>query len=178
MKPPAPLRLLAAALFLSLAPGFTTPVNAADSLSDIIREENLESFIAAWGDKATNGGSVKVSYEWRLDRQAIGVKVELDDRRVEGMIFLDPKSHDITHISMDTNGGKTVGAWTIEEDRVVLKFTYTDRSGETKKGALAHEKVDADTIRVKMHKVSDSGEIEPNNQDGFELVRLKQEPKK
>lgn len=178
MKQSTRLRLLAAAtfavtLFLSLA-----PVAVASSLEDILREKNLESFIATWGDKATNGDTVKVSYEWKLDRNAIGVKVEMNDRRVEGLIFIDPKTRSISHLSMDTNGGMTAGMWTIEEDRVVLKFTYTDRNGETKKGAIAHEKVDADTMRVKMSKVGDSGEIEPNNQDGFELVRLKPEPKK
>ena len=183
MKQPARLHFLSAAtivvaLFLGLTPGFTTTATAGDSLGDVVREKGLEPFIATWGDKATNGDSVKVSYEWKLDHQAISVKLEMNDRRSEGMIFLDPKTHGITHIAMDTNGGLTSGTWTIEEDRVVLKFTYTDRNGETRKGAIAHEKVDADTIRVKMHKVSDAGEIEPNNQDGFELVRLKPEPKK
>lgn len=183
MKQPARLRLLSAApfavaLFLGLVPGFTTPATVADSLGEVLREKGLESFVASWGDKATNGDAVKVSYEWKLERHAISVKVEMNDRRVEGMIFLDPKTRGITHIATDTNGGVTAGTWTIEEDRVVLKFTYTDRNGETKKGAIAHAKVDADTLRVKMHKVSDSDEIEPNDEDGFELVRLKPESKK
>ena len=51
---------------------------------------NLESFIATWGDEATNGGAVKV---------------ETNDRRVEGMIFIDPKTHGISHLTVDTNGG-------------------------------------------------------------------------
>ena len=178
MNPSARLYFLAAATFVVALFLGLVPAAIASPLEDILREKNLESFIATWGDKATNGATVKVSYEWKLDRNAIAVKVETNERRVEGMIFIDPKTHSISHLSMDTNGGMTAGVWTIEEDRVVLKFTYTDRSGETKKGAIAHEKVDADSLRVKMHKVGDSGEIESNNQDGFELVRLKADPKK
>lgn len=178
MKPSTRLHFLAAATLAVALLRSLAPAAVASPLEDILREKNLESFIATWGDKATNGGAVKVSYEWKLDRNAIAVKVESNDRRVEGMIFIDPKTHGISHLTVDTNGGTTAGVWTIEEDRVVLKFTYTDRNGETKKGAIAHEKVDADTMRVKMSKVGDSGEIEPNNQDGFELVRLKADPKK
>ena len=165
-------------LLASLAPMFTPLATAADSLGDIIRQEGLEPFIATWGDKATNGDTAKITYEWRLDRQAISVKLVMGDRATEGMIAVDPKTGGITYTAVDNKGGVTSGVWTIADSRVILKFTYTDRNGDTTKAAITHEKADADTLRVKMNRVGDSGEIEPNDQEGFELIRLKAAAKK
>ncbi len=126
----------------------------ASPLSDSLEESGVTWMIGSW---ATADGAVKVTYEWRLDRHAIGVKFSGGGRDAEGMIVLKPGSKQAMYVAADSNGGVSKGAWSEYQGHPLLKTTYSTADKELKT-ATEHIKVSADTMAVKLYKQNDSGE--------------------
>jgi hypothetical protein len=128
--------------------------------------------IGNWGDRATNGVTIKVTYEWRLDGHAVGIKITSPERNVEGLIARKPNTNDVGYIAIDNQGGGAVGKVVHKDHKIIVKLSYTDSEGEEGKLALTHEKTDASSMKLVLSNLSDSGEILDTKRE-IELVRLK-----
>ena len=131
-----------------LQPVFASP------LSDVAGEAGVEWMIGSW---ATADGNVKVAYDWRLDKNAIGVKFAPGDREAEGMIALKPGTTTAAYMAVDNQGGISKGEWSEYQGNPLLKTTHVSSEGE-KKTAVEHIKVDAGTMKIKVYKLNDSGD--------------------
>ena len=140
--------LLAAAL-LGLS-SFQAP---ASPLSDLAEQEGVAWMIGSW---SAAEGKVKVSYDWRVDKNAIGVKFEAGDRKAEGMMALKPGTQQVHYMAVDSSGAVSRGEWVESNGHPALKTTKISAEGETKTIA-EHIKVDDTTMKVKVYTQDDSG---------------------
>jgi|GEM_PF-3077404 len=147
----------------------------ADTLKADAAAAGLDWIIGTWGDKATNGAAVRLSYEWRLDGHAVGVKLTAPDRNAEGMIARNAKTKDIGYVSVDNQGGGAIGKVEPDSGNIVIKVAYTDGASEEGKMAVTHEQRGADTMKLIVSSLSDSGEVLETKME-LELVKIKETP--
>lgn len=101
-------------------------------------------------------GKVKVTYEWRVEKNAIGVKFEAGERTAEGMMALKPGTQEVHYMAVDSKGAVSKGQWVESNGSPALKTTRISEEGEVKTIA-EHIKVDDNTMKVKIFKQDDSG---------------------
>ncbi len=144
-------KLIASALFLA---SLAALPSHASPLSDLVETHNLGWLLGSW---ATADGKVKLAYEYRLDKNIIGVKFQADGREAEGMIALKPGSTESHYVAVDSAGNVSKGTWKEHQGNPLLKTTTTGSEGEMK-FASEHINVDADTMRVKVYKQNESSD--------------------
>ena len=142
--------------FLSLllvAGALCSPV-AASPLSDLTSQHGLDWMLGKW---VSADGNVKVAYEWKLDKAAIGLTFSMGDRKAEGFMVLRPGTETVEYGAVDSTGAVTRGQWVESPGgNPALKATRTATEGEMKTYA-EHVKVDDDTMKVKVFRQNDSG---------------------
>jgi hypothetical protein len=146
-------KIIASALLLATA-SLTLPTQASP-LSDLIEQHQLSWLLGSW---ATADGQVKLVYEYRLEKNIIGVNFKAGDRESEGMIALKPGTQESLYVSVDSQGSVSKGAWKEHEGNPLLKTTINGQEGEIKI-ASEHINVDSNTMRVKVYKQNDSGDL-------------------
>jgi flagellar hook assembly protein FlgD len=151
----------------------TLPSLSADTLKADAAAAGLDWIIGTWGDKATNGAAVRLSYEWRLDGHVVGVKLTAPDRNAEGMIARNAKTQEIGYVSVDNQGGGAIGKVVPDSGNIVIKVAYTDGGSEQGKMAVTHEQRGADTMKLIVSQLSDSGEVLDTKME-IELVKIKE----
>ncbi len=142
------------ASILLLACSALTLPSQASPLSDFVDQQDVGWILGAW---ASTDGNVKLAYEYKLDKHAIGVKFTAGDREAEGMIVLKPGTDESIYMAIDNKGGISKGSWSEYQGNPLLKTTIQTEDKEIKM-ATEHIKVDADTIKIIVHKQTDSGE--------------------
>jgi len=147
----------------------------ANSLKSDAAAAGLDWIIGSWGDKASNGAAVRLTYEWRLDGHAVGVKLNTPDRNSEGLIARNAKTQEVGYISVDNQGGGAVGKVEPDAGNIVIKVSYSDGGSNEGKMAITHEQRGADTMKVTVSSMSDSGDILETKME-IELVKLKDSP--
>ncbi len=142
------------ASILMLAGALLTLPAQASPLSDLVDQQQAGWLLGSW---TSSDGNVKITYEYRLEKNIIGVKFKAGDRKAEGMIALNPGTQESLYVAVDNQGAVSKGAWTKHEGNPLLKTTVLGEQGEMKT-ASEHIKVDADTMRIKVYQQDESGE--------------------
>jgi hypothetical protein len=145
-------KILASVVLLASAL-FAQPIQASP-LSDLVEQQQVEWLLGSW---TSTDGNVKLSYEYRVEKNIIGVKFKGGDREAEGMIALKPGTNESVYVAVDNRGAISKGTWSEHDGNPLLKTTVTGEQGEMKL-ASEHIKVDADTMRVKVYKQDEAGE--------------------
>ncbi|MBP7948514.1 MAG: hypothetical protein KA004_02580 [Verrucomicrobiales bacterium] len=156
------LSLLSAAL---LASPFAT---TASPLSDLAAQFGVEWMLGTWTD--ASGEAIVLTYEWRLEKNAIALKLKAPDNEAEGMTVLQPGTDQIHYVSVDSKGGIAKGNWFEHAGNPALRVTYVNPEGESKTMVVEHVKVDADTMKVKLYNGEDPDTAEAHE---IELKRKK-----
>jgi hypothetical protein len=119
---------LLAFFLLSASASFTLPTQASP-LSDLVEQQQAEWLLGSWTSSDEN---VKLTYEYRLEKNIIGVKFKAGDREAEGMIALSPGTQESVYVAVDNQGAVSKGAWTKHEGNLLLKTTVMGEQGEMK----------------------------------------------
>jgi len=147
-----------------------TPLQG-DSLKSDAAAAGLDWIIGTWGDKTTNGAAVRLTYEWRLDGHAVGMKLVAPDRTAEGLIARNAKTQEVGYVSVDNQGGGAIGKVEPDAGNIVIKVAYTGGDSEEGKLAVIHEQRGADTMKLTVSALSDSGEILETRME-IELIKM------
>ncbi len=142
-------KTLLTAVLLSLSP-LSAP---ASPLSDLAEQHGVAWMMGSWTGAE---GKIKLTYEWRVDKNAIAVKFEAGERTAEGIMALKPGTEEVHYMAVDSKGSVTRGEWIEHNGNPAIKSTRISSEGETKT-ILEHIKVDASTLKVKIYKQDDSG---------------------
>lgn len=148
----------------------TSVVRAADTLADIVASSDGEWIIGNW---ATEDGGVSISYNWKLDKHAIGVAFKMGDREAEGMIMVKPGTTDVVYASVDNKGAVTHGKWAEFHDHPGLFTTTTRPDGTESKMVAEHVRTDDDTLTVNLYRVGDDGKPEESSSRSVVFKRKK-----
>jgi hypothetical protein len=152
------------AALAALALACPVPCLAADSLGALMRESNAEKIIGTWVDEDTGGEVVRVTYAWRIADHALAVSAKTHERSSEALVGIDPKTGNVTHIAIDSEGGAAIGRWSSEDGAAVLELKRTAPDGTESSMRLTQRFEGDDRIAVTLS--SSSG-----NQGSIVLVR-------
>jgi hypothetical protein len=68
--------------------------------------------------------------------------------------------------------------WEPMDDKALLKYEHTGSNWETNRMALAHSRVDANTMRIEVYEMDSAGQIDAVPSATLEFKRIKDEPSK
>ncbi len=164
-----PVAIVAVACALTAA---VTPL-PADTLKADATAAGLDWIIGTWGDKASNGAAVRLTYEWRLDGHAVGMRLTAPDRNAEGLIARNSQTKEIGYVSVDNQGGGAIGKVEPDAGNIVIKVAYSDGGSGKGNMAVTHEQRSGDTMKLTVSALSDSGEVLETRME-IELVKIKE----
>lgn len=148
---------------------FTAPLLSAETLGDLARQSGQDWMMGKW---ESVDGRASVSYEWKLEKNAVGMKFKMGERESEGMMMLQPGTEVVTFTAADNAGGMTTGIWSEHEGHLILTAKHKASEGNEINMAFEHIKTDADTMTVKVYGLTASGAMESTPK--FEIVYKRQ----
>ena len=121
--------MLAAAITLGSTPAF-----ASDNLGNVLRESGWDRIIGTWVDAKTRGAKSRTTYSWRFKNQVIETTYQEDRKNSFSLMGYNPNKGEVFHVSVDDQGGSSIGRWTFEEDEATLGLLFVTGTGD--EGAL------------------------------------------
>jgi len=165
--------LLALAIVLAI---LATGARAQQSLGGIVKEYGFDWIIGRWVATTDEGEKIQIEYEWQLNRHLITLHIKGPDYEYQGMIFYRPAEDEVVQIGVDSKGGNGKGIWDVEGNKAIIKYEHIGADGEANRMAIAHSKVDADTMKAEVYSVDSSGQIADEPRDTLEYKRQKKQP--
>ena len=92
-----------------------------------------------------------MNYRWAVEGNAIIVNVKIGDTTSHGMIYFSQDEQQVKQISVDSKGRVTNSTWDSEYGKLILKTSRVDDYGQTQKMGVTFDKVDANTMTVKLY---------------------------
>ncbi|HUF63861.1 MAG TPA: hypothetical protein VMN36_17415 [Verrucomicrobiales bacterium] len=123
---------------------------AAGSLQEHARESGLDWMIGKWGDEASLGEVIKVSYAWEVGGHAVSMRYSSPERQGTGLIVKDTENDAVRMVAVDSEGGLSKGVWTIEDSHPVLRADYRSPEGETRSVTMIYQKVDEKKVKLRI----------------------------
>ena len=136
-----------------------TQARAQESLGDLVSQGGFDWIIGKWAAETGDGQKIEITYRWELDKHIVTVHVKMGDFEHRGMIMYMAAEQKVVQIGADNRGGTSKAEWTQDGDRAVSITEGTDAYGDVQKFGISHAKVDADTMRVGVYAVEDTGEL-------------------
>ena len=121
--------MLAAVLTLGSTSAF-----ASDNLGNVLRESGWDRIIGTWVDAKTRGAKSRSTYSWRFKNQVIETTSQDGHKKSFSLMGHNPKKGEVFHVSVDDQGGSSIGRWTFEEDEATLGLFFVTGTGD--EGAL------------------------------------------
>ena len=112
----------------------STPAFAYDNLGNVLRESGWDRIIGTWVDATTRGAKSRSTYSWRFKNQVIETTSQEGRKKSLSLMGHKPKKGEVFHVSVDDQGGSSIGRWTFEQDEATLELLYTTGTGD--EGAL------------------------------------------
>jgi len=147
-------------MFLTVATLCVTcalPVTAQQSLGDMVASGGYDWIIGRWAATTDDGQKVEFKYEWILDKHAVLADVTMGGFVHRGLVMLGPADGEIFDVGIDNRGGLWKGTWSPDAIGLVHRVEHTAADGQVRKGEIAYEKVDNDTITIALYGVDSSG---------------------
>ena len=163
-----------AAVLVVLAAG----ARAQQSLGDLVAEGGYNWMMGRWVTTTDEGDKMLLEYKWELNKYLLTVHLKSPEYEYRGMIFYDAPKDQVVQVGVDAQGGNGKGLWEPMGDKAVLKYTHTGADWSTNRMALAHSKVNADTIKVEVYDMDTSGEVADTPSGALEFKRVKEKPAK
>ena len=126
----------------------STPVNAAEDLGSIIRENGWDRMVGTWVDAETNGKKLKSVTTWRFkDHVVATVNHDFQQGKNEtSLMIYSPKKGEVFIVSADDKGGSASGKWTFNKDEAVLDLGFVTPEKQEGLLQLRYKFIDDDTM--------------------------------
>jgi len=148
----------------------TSPLTAAEKLSDILRNLQWDGIIGTWVDAETNGQVAKVTYSWKIKDRVIEVTSKGNELETVALMGVNAKNGEVFHLGADSAGGSSLGKWELADNGdAVLELLFTGGDGEQGVMTIRHHREDKDTIIVT---------FELPDPIKFKMIRAKDEAQK
>ncbi len=112
----------------------STLCEADENLGNVLSESGWDRIIGTWVDAETKGTKSKTTYAWKFKNRVIEVMSQDGKRETVSLIGRNPKTGEVFNISADSQGGSSLGKWTLEEGEAILDLLFI--TGEGEEGAL------------------------------------------
>jgi len=166
--------LLELAIVLAI---LATGARAQQSLGGIVKEYGFDWMIGRWVATTDDGDKIQIEYKWQLNKHLTTLHLKWPDYEYLGIIFYSPAEDEVVQIGVDSRGGNGKGTWDVEGDKAIIKYEHLGADWETNRIALAHSKVDANTMKAELYSVDSTGQIADEPRDTLECKRQKKQPR-
>jgi len=166
--------LLALAIVLAI---LANGARAQQSLGSIVKEYGFDWIIGRWVATTDEGDNIQIEYKWQLNKHLITLLLKWPDYEYQGMIFYRPAEDEVVQIGADSRGGNGKGTWDAEGNKAIIKYEHIGADWETNRMAIAHSKVDANTMKAEVYSVDSSGQIADEPSGTLEYKRQKKQPR-
>ena len=112
----------------------STPAFASDNLGNVLRESGWNRIIGTWVDAKTRGDKIRATYSWRFKNQVIETTSQEGRKNSFSLMGHNPNKGEVFHVSVDDQGGSSIGRWTFQEDEATLGLLFITGTGD--EGAL------------------------------------------
>ena len=164
--------LVLAAMVVILAAG----VRAQEQkLGDLVKEYGFDWMVGKWMAETGDGQKIQVEYKWELDKHLVIARFKMGEYESLSMIFYNAAQATVVQVGVDNRGGTSKGEWQPEADKAILKSEYTGTDGEARRMGVIHSKVDADTMKVGIYGMEDTGELAEEPWGELEYKRQKEQ---
>lgn len=157
---------------------FAAGARAQTSLGDLVAEGGYHWIMGRWVGTTDEGDKMLLEYKWELNKYLLTVHLKWPEYEYRGMIFYDAPKDQVIQVGVDAQGGNGKGLWEPMGDKALLKYEHTGANWETNRMALAHSRVDADTMKIEVHELYSSGEVADTPSGTVEFKRVKEKPAK
>jgi hypothetical protein len=154
---------------------WTTGAAAQEKLGDLVTEGGFDWMIGSWTATTDQGDKISLAWTWELDKHVLNMHLKWPNYEYRGMIYYVPAEDKIVQVGADDRGGNGKGVWESEDDKAILKYENTDADGQTRKIAMVHSRVDKDTMKVEVYKLSDTGQLSESPVFTTQYKRLKKQ---
>ena len=112
-----------------LTPG-SIPAFASDNLGNVLRKSGWDRIIGTWVDAETQGAKIRFTYSWRFKNQVIEATSQEGHKKSFSLMGHNPKKGEVFHVSVDDQGGSSIGKWTFEENEATLGLLFVTGTGD------------------------------------------------
>lgn len=135
----------ALAIVVAIAGARSAP---AETLGDALREHGWDKIIGWWVGQDAKGAGFKLNYAWKFEDTLIEVTSWQEGKQTVSLMGRNPKSGEVYHFGADSEGGGSLGAWSIEEGDAVLSTMFVTAQGVEGTVRIRHHMENDDTIVV------------------------------
>jgi hypothetical protein len=122
---------------------------AADKLSDVLRESEWDGLIGTWVDADTVGANLKISFAWKIADRVIEVTSKDERRETVALMGVNAKTGEVFHVGADSEGTSVLGTWDVDENGdAVLGIAYTSGDGEEGQLSVRYHREGIDTVMM------------------------------
>jgi hypothetical protein len=165
--------------FLLLAAGlviWTSSAAAQEKLGDLVEEAGFNWMIGRWTATTDDGQEIEMTYRWDLDKYLAITDFKMGEYAYRGMIFYVPSEQKVVEVGVDNRGGTAKGTWDMEGEKAISKSERTQADGETIRAAMLHSKGDAETMKVAVYQIQETGEQADEPWATLQFKRQKKQP--
>ena len=130
---------------------FMGSVAIGQNLKSLANQEGVAWLEGRWKTTTDDGQDITLNYQWAVEGNAIIVNVKIGDTTSHGMIYFSQDEQQVKQISVDSKGRVTNSTWDSEYGKLILKISRVDDYGQTQKMGVTFDKVDANTMTVKLY---------------------------
>ncbi len=154
----------------------TAGAKAQQSLGDLVAQGGFEWMMGRWTATTDEGDKMLLEYKLELNKHLVTVHLKWPDNEYRGIIFYDVPKDQVVQVGVDGQGGNGKGAWEPMGDKAVLKYTHTGSDWSTNRMALAHCRVDANTMKIEVYGMDSAGQTDAVPSGTLEFKRAKDKP--
>lgn len=103
---------------------------AGEDMASVLRESGWDSVIGTWVDSETKGQKRQLKFEWLYKDKAIKITNHDGDQKGTALMAYHPNTGEVTHASVDNQGGGSMGKWSIIDGDAVLDMVFVSGSGD------------------------------------------------
>ena len=152
---------------------WVTPSVAQEKLGDLIASGGYEWIIGKWVATTDDGQKVESNFDWAADKCVVLNDLRMGDFKYRGIVTLSPTDQQAVDEGADSRGGTWKGTWSAEGDGLVRRVEHTSPDGQVRKGEIAYDKVDADTVTIAIYLMDSSGN---RNAEPMSKLTYKRQP--
>jgi len=120
----------------------------AEDLGSLLRESGWDRMMGTWVDAETKGENVKVTYAWKIKDRVIESTSKIGPVEAVALAAVNAKTGEVHHAGADSRGGVSVGKWSVEDGKAVLRLTFVSGEGHEGEVTISHQLQDDDTLIV------------------------------
>lgn len=145
----------------------------AQSLSDVIKENNGDWLIGNWEATDNDGNTHTQTFKWELGKNVVVSHNKNPRWEIMGMTAYNADTEEVTYVGYSNRGGRVTGTWNDREGSPILRVKAQGSDGQSWEGAVLYKKIDDKTMRIEMFRVDDNGDVEDEARGGMEFKRKK-----